>query len=532
MEFILDILYLYVVIYTIYFLVLSIRNLNDKPFRISKRYAQFEEKDNIAVIIYAHNNKNTLENLIKELKSQDYPIENFKMYVLLDNCVDGSEQIFEHEPYITLINIKDVGTIGKDMAVSRLLENLSTDETIDSYLFIDADRSIPSDFLSTVNAALSKHAVLSGETLMVTDTLGPIDKIKAAYQKYHMNFMRQARSLLGLAATADSGVFIIKKEIVDRIGNVDFKNVNTELKYSLMLSKIKFQCSYNSNIQTFVDTTNYTFKKPRLSVRLDLFKKCFPKIFTSNKIFAEHTFSLLNPNIWTVLFIYALVLKHSYLFKFIVDFKFVVFSFILLILAFCVSLVNAKLTTKEICLLCLYPFYSICHIVKNLPPVRMLKNKFKNNGEDISSGTEKMVVDVLVDVGETRQIPCKLEFISEFGLAKIRFIYKKRKFTTNSHIRMIDALQELKMKLIEYNFVIRICDCCKHFRSCQDGTTNMLKGICNNEFPSLSVEGEKNTLIWNTCSEFEPADIKSAVEEFLTEKNDEPKKQETPEQSR
>ncbi len=495
-------------------MALAIRNLNDRPFKINKRYAQFESKDNIAVIVYAHNNKNSLENLIKELKSQDYPIENFKMYVLLDNCIDGSEQLFENEPYITLINIKDVGTIGKDMAVSRLLDTLKADSSIDSYLFIDADRSISEDFLSTANAALAKYSVISGETLMLTDTLGPVDKIKAAYQKYHMNFMRQARSLFGLAASADSGVLIIKKAIVDKVGNVDFKNINTELKYSLMLSKINCPCSYNPNIQTFVDTTNYVFRKPRLSVRLELFKNCFTQIFKSNKIFAEHTLSLLNPNIWTILLIYGFVLKHSYMYKFMVDFKFVVFSFILLMLAFCVSLVNSKLSLKEIGLLCLYPFYSICHIVKNFPPVRIIKNKIQKR-EDSTSGIEKMVVDVLVDVGGVHQIPCKLEFISEYGLAKIRFIYKKRKFTTNSHIRMIDALQELKMKLIEYNFVIRICDCCKHFRSCQDGTTNMLRGICNNEFPSLSVGEEKQTLIWNTCSEFAPADIKSVVEEFL-----------------
>lgn len=68
MEFILDILYIYVAIYSVYFLALAIRNLNDKPFKIEKRYSQYNDKSNIAVVIYARNNKITLENLIKELK--------------------------------------------------------------------------------------------------------------------------------------------------------------------------------------------------------------------------------------------------------------------------------------------------------------------------------------------------------------------------------------------------------------------------------------------------------------------------------
>ena len=67
MELILDILYIYVAVYSLYFMALAIRNLNDRPFKIEKRYSQYEEKDNIAVVIYARNNKITLENLIKEL---------------------------------------------------------------------------------------------------------------------------------------------------------------------------------------------------------------------------------------------------------------------------------------------------------------------------------------------------------------------------------------------------------------------------------------------------------------------------------
>ena len=181
MELILDILYIYVAIYSFYFMALAIRNLNDNPFKIEKRYSQYEEKDNIAVVIYARNNKITLDNLINELKMQDYPINNFRVFLILDNCSDGSEQIFANDPFINLINITDVGTVGKDQAISMLIERLSKDQTIDSYVFLDADRSIPSNFLTTVNSALVNNSALSGETLIITDNLGPVDKIKAAY---------------------------------------------------------------------------------------------------------------------------------------------------------------------------------------------------------------------------------------------------------------------------------------------------------------------------------------------------------------
>ena len=254
-------------------------------------------------MIYAHNNKDTLQNLIRELKSQDYPIGNFKVFLILDNCTDGSQNFYLNDNFIHTINIKDVGTIGKDQAISILLEQLAQDDYIDSFVFIDADRSIAPDFLSTVNATLVKNSVISGETIIDTQNFGPVDKIKAAYQKYHMNFLRRARSLFGLASQADSGVFIIKKEIINQIGDVDFKDINSELKYSLLLSRIGCKCTYNPNIQTIVDSANYEFKKPRFSARLNLFRNGILQIFSKNFVFNEHVLSLIYPNIWTLLII-------------------------------------------------------------------------------------------------------------------------------------------------------------------------------------------------------------------------------------
>jgi hypothetical protein len=512
MEYILDILYIYAAAYTLYFLALALRSLNDKKFTAERYYAQYEDKDVFAIVVYAHNNKTSLASLVQEIKAQDYPADHVKVFVILDNCIDNSEELFVNESFIHVINIKEMGTVGKDKAVSVLLERLTRDQSIDSYIFIDGDRNIPDNFLSTVNAALVNHSVLSGETLMLTDTLGPVDKIKAAYQKYHMNFIRKSRSLFGLASQADSGVFIIKKDIVDKITTVDFKDINSELKYTLLLSKIGYPCYYNPNIQTFVDTVSYEFRKPKLSARLDLFKSCFTKIWSRNFVFAENTLSLLYPNCLLLLIIYFWLLKHSYNYWFMVDFKVVVFSFMLLIFGFGISLVKARLTKQETGLLFAYPLYSLCHVIKNLPPVRALAVKFQKR-EDVFSGVEKFTVDSIV-MSNSRQLPCKLEFISENGLAKVRFIFKRKKFTTLSHIRMIDALQELKTKLHEYGFILKICYCCTSFKSSKDGTMNMLKGTCHCDYPSPSFSEAKPTLIWNSCNKFESLQTGSLMDEL------------------
>ena len=515
MEFILNLLYIFVAAYTFYFLALAIRNLNDKTFRNELKHIAYEEKENLAVIVYAHNNKKTLARLVSELKSQDYPINKFRVFVLLDNCTDDSQSLFVEENFIHVIDIKGVGTIGKDQAVATLLEKLSDNDYLDSYVFLDADRSIKQNFLAVVNAALKRDSVISGETVIDISSLGIVDRIKAAYQKYHMNVMRKARSLFGLAAMADSGVFIIKRQIVNEIGDVDFKDVNSELKYSLLLSKIKCRCTYNPNIQTTVHPANYIFRKPKISYRLDLFKNCIPQLFSTNFVFTEHVFSLLYPNIWLLLIIYAGLFKHSLSYHFIVDVKLVSLTFALLAIAFGISLINAKMTMQELGYLCAYPVYSICHIIRNLPPVRYVVNKIFDKGNDDNT-SEKFVVDVIITTAKKNNLNYKLEFIQKDGMSKVKLIRKNKHFVTSSHLRMIDALQELKLILDDHNATLRICSCCAHFKPCVDGSTNMLKGYCTCQYPSPSIgEEQKPIVVWNTCTSFSPAKLNNLITEII-----------------
>ncbi len=511
MEYILDLLYLYIAVYSVYFLVLALRNLNDKTFKIEKRYSRYEEKEHLAVVIYSHNNKQSLENLINQLKQQDYPVDSFKVFVILDNCNDGSDIILEKERFINVIKFPE--TQGKDKAVSLLTEQLMQDQWIGAYIFLDAVRGISNDFLSTVNSGLIKNSVLCGETVLLSENLDIVDRIKAVYQKYHMNFINKSRSLLGLANLADTGLLVMRKEILDKIGMVDFKNINSELKYSLILSQIGCKCTYNPNIQTFIADESYIFRRPRLSERLKLFGKCLKGVLTKNFVFTEHVFSLIAPNFWILILAYLGLMKHSYNYYFFVDFKIVLFSFVLLIAGFGISLINSKLSLKEMALLMFYPMYSVCHIIKNMPPFRNLIQKLSEGR--VANEKDKLSIDVIVSTGKS-DLPCKLEFISDKELSKVRFIFKNKKYTTSGHLRMIDALQELKSKLDDYGFIIKICSCCSHFKSCVDGSTNMLKGVCNCDYPSPSLKEPKPTLIWNSCSKFSPAKLNSLIEEMVS----------------
>ncbi len=511
MNLILNLIYFYIAIYSVYFFVSSIKNLSDKKFEIQQKYAGINAQNELCVIVYSHNNEAVLQNLIKQIKAQDYPIDKFSVYIILDNCSDNSEKLFINETFIKVFNIADQDTVGKDQAISILLEKLSSAQNFNAYVFLDANRYIDESFLTSVNSALTDEPVVSGATVLVSEYPSVKDKIKISFHKYYTNFIQKSRSILGLASIIDSDILVIRQEIIEKIGCIDFQNINSELKYSLLLSKVGFPCSFNPNIKTYINVEEFTLRIPSLSARLMLFKNCFMQIFTKNFVFTEHVFSLLTPNVLLLLIAYIYLLRHSFKYYFVVDFSVVLLSFIMLILGFSLSLVNSKLDREEIFYLFFYPFYSLGHITKNLKLVKRIKSKITGKDE-VFVNTEKLVVDVLVTDGKSN-ISCKLELISENGLAKVKFMFKKKKFVTSSHLRIYDALQELVLKLSDYGFVIKICQCCKNFTPNVDGSTNMVKGFCNNDF-TTTTEGKIPTLLWNSCRGFDQSEVKSVIEEI------------------
>ena len=271
MSIILGILYLYILIYTLYMGVLAIRNLKDNYFSIEKKYSKYDEtKNNFAVIIYSHNHKANLEELVYHLKMQDYQLANFKVYAVLDNCNDGSEYLFENDKFVHVVNIQDVGTLGKTEAISLLLNKIKDDNEIDAYIFIDDIRRIETNFLTLANVAINKYEAVTGEVNVNRENLDIVDKIKAVYKKYQANFFKQARSMCGLATMIDSGLFIIRKDVLDNFDNIKIKDVNSELEFSLALSQSDNKCVYNPNIQSFVYGQDCSFKNPNLSKRFEL----------------------------------------------------------------------------------------------------------------------------------------------------------------------------------------------------------------------------------------------------------------------
>ena len=494
--------YIYLTLYTIYFLALSIISLKHSRKRredIPKRY------NNLCVVVYSHNNEATVENLIKQLKHQTYPSSNYTIQLILDNCSDKSEFLFQGDLSVTIMNIKNVDTIGKDQAFSIVTEKYSTIRDLDAYVFLDAKYYVGNDFLEKINESLQKDDVVVGATTLICDgEIGLIDNIKYSYNQYKNNFLLKTRNDMGFSNLVNSEILAMKKSVIDEIGSLNFRTTNDELKYTLELSKMGIRTGFNSEVKIYIGLNEYDFKIPSLSVRTALFFENLFKIGTKNLNYKELVCSLIYPNCITLALGYFLVFSFAFQVKCLLNYYVVGAEIALFVIAFCLSLLNAKIHSKEHLYLFLYPAYALCKVIYNFPPLRFIRKCLFKSEENTK--IEKLDLQVYVSDGK-KYFPCKLQIVSEAKFTSVVFINKNKKYRTKNHIRVVDAIQEIAQKLESYGYYLRLCQCCKYFEPNIDGTVNQIKGFCKYPFTNRTPGDILSTMVWNACDAYEKVNV-------------------------
>lgn len=499
---IMSILYLYITVFTIYYIILAATSIKPQK-KVRDKYTS--KDSNICVAVYATGEVKTLVNLVNQLKNQTYPKHRYTIYTILDKCENIPEVMLQSDLDVNVININNLEPIGKSQAYSILAEKLSEAHNLDAYVFLDAKNYVDSDFLANVNYYLTKYRVF----MPMVNYIGEYKElkfwecVKATYSRYCSKFLFATRTRLGLTNLINTDAFVIRKEILSKIASFDFQDKTAEVKYTVKLAREKVYTAFVDELKVYTDISNYDSRIPSLSKRLDVFRENF--VHPGNFINQEYIYSLIAPNWLVCILCYGLLLSHAYVFPFWVGYATILISFIVLALAFCVSLFNAKIYAKEYFYLFAYPVYSVAHIIKNFPPIRFVVNFLFNRKR--RHNIEKMLTNVIVTDGK-KDFQCQLELISDDGLARVKFINKGKTYTTkNNHLRMVDAIKELSGKLNDYGLSLKVCQCCKYFQPVVDGSTNMIKGCCNCKFQGR-VEGDIiPTLVWNTCPRFEEQNV-------------------------
>lgn len=505
---------LYIFIYTIYYFLIALASRNRRRFVRSGMYNLSNYYNNIVVIIYSHNNEREVSALLEMLNRQKYPKDNYSVYIILDNCTDNSSNKLEMIGGANIFRVGDSYTVGKDESISQLLDRLITFKNIDAYAFLGADRTVDDNFLNSINQGLAKHDVLLASTILKGQPKKLKEKIISAFNKYDNNIIKTSRSILGLSALINSDACVIKNNVIEKVQCVDFKDINTELKYSIMLSKLNYKISYDPNIVTYSELTDYTVKKPSFSYRLTLLKNSLSIILGSSFLFSELVLSIIQPSVVVLALLLTFLYWVSFMFdqySLIINGSFLLILTLSLVGSFIFSVTKCNITIKEFFYLLLYPFYSLGGLIRKLPVIKQVCDMSDRINK--KRAYEHHSIPVVVSAGD-KKMNCEIDLIEEEGMIRAVFSFKNRKQATDLHLRVYDAIKSVSNMLSdrEYqivdpetkevvekgNFDLEICQNCKYFTSKVDGTINVIKGCCSCD----NVSSEKIVMLWNSCEKY------------------------------
>ncbi len=108
-----------------------------------------------AILIPAHNEETVLGTLLNSLGELNYPDDGYTVYVVADNCTDGTAELARSTNRVHVYERFDNVRRGKGYALNWLLQKLEEAQLIyDAYVVLDADSVVAPTFLRVMNREL------------------------------------------------------------------------------------------------------------------------------------------------------------------------------------------------------------------------------------------------------------------------------------------------------------------------------------------------------------------------------------------
>jgi len=180
---------------------------------------QFPAVSRFALIVPSHNEEKVVGKIVRNLKAMKYPHELYDIFVIADNCTDGTAQVARDSGAIVLERFNHVQK-GKGYSLEWMFNQLSQkDAHYDAVCVFDADNLVSSNFLAEMNKHLSLgHKVVQG----YLDSKNPFDSWISANNSIAFwigNRMFQLpRYYLGLSAVLGGTGMMIATDVLQQIG--------------------------------------------------------------------------------------------------------------------------------------------------------------------------------------------------------------------------------------------------------------------------------------------------------------------------
>ncbi len=200
----------------------------DKPHRTQKLHRY-------AVLIAARNEEAVIAHLLDSIRMQDYPAELVTVFVVADNCTDGTARVAREHGAVVYERFDQL-SVGKGYALNWLLEKIGVEygSSFDGFFVFDADNLLEEHYISEMNRTFADgYEIVT--SYRNSKNYGD-NWISAGYALWFLReaeSLNHARMLLGTSCAVSGTGFLFSREVIEHHGGWNFFLLTEDIQFTV-----------------------------------------------------------------------------------------------------------------------------------------------------------------------------------------------------------------------------------------------------------------------------------------------------------
>jgi cellulose synthase/poly-beta-1,6-N-acetylglucosamine synthase-like glycosyltransferase len=193
-----------------------------------------ERKNDYAVLICARNEEAVIGALLASLRRQTYPADKLHVFVMADDCTDGTEAA-ARAGGAKVYTRRDRTRVGKGYALEALLGHLRRDcpEGFDGYFVFDADNLLEPDYIEQMDRSLSSGLeIVTGYRSSVNYDDSWVSAGSALWFLRESRYLNHARHLLGVSCAISGTGFLFSRAVAEEMGGWPFHLLTEDIEFT------------------------------------------------------------------------------------------------------------------------------------------------------------------------------------------------------------------------------------------------------------------------------------------------------------
>ena len=201
-----------------------------------KAFARTGPKTRFAVLLPARNEEAVIGETVRCLLGQHYPRGLFDVFVIPNNCVDGTEAAARRAGAGILRCASPVRCKGD--VLHQAIEALMP-RGYDAFCVFDADNLVGADFLARMNDAFCAGAKVAKARMLALNPTGSwVASCYALYYGLFECFYNRSRAFLGLSAKLVGTGFAVHREVIERAGGWNTATIAEDAEFSAVCAAL------------------------------------------------------------------------------------------------------------------------------------------------------------------------------------------------------------------------------------------------------------------------------------------------------